>query len=410
MNLVVCPSRLFAVYLLSYVQTFGIGRKFHFVISGLSEAPNDLISLAKKYGVTFIPEEEIQKTKYEELIIHSYFQFHNQQRFISSINFRTLTLYSDGVRNGFYGLPNLNPKLAKVISFGLSLRETSFEVCIPNGFEQLVHEVVSLNQISITWNLLQQISGITISNPFTSNDLLIVMRYWGLPDSIYEFRQEISILDYLKEEFSRGYIPDRVIFRRDARFDQNISLEQLKKLFPHTTEFIMWEELFGSQGDFPELTEPESVIFGVGGRPGYFFGFDSSLNVLVGRYWEKTKILWPQPQVFRRFFKFPRSSQHVEEQSIWMKAFVECHPVEGIVELKTSGLPIEQHLTQTSLRLHEGERDALTQERDALTQERDALTQERDALTQERDALKNSTIWRATKSLRLVISWIKHKL
>jgi hypothetical protein len=418
MNLVVCPSRTFAVYLVTYVRTFGNGRNFHFIISGLSEPPKELATLADEYHITFIPEEDIQKTRYEELIIHSYFKFNNQQRYIAQIDFRTLTLYSDGIRNGFYGLPNLDVRLTKLISFGLTLRETSFDICIPIEFGELRHDVVDLNQISVTWSLLQQMRGMAIPILFNSSDLLIVMRYWDLPGSIYEFKPGVSILDYLKEEFSNRYMIDRVIFRRDSRFDREIRLDELKSLFPYVSEFVFWEEIFDTQSDFPELTAPESVIFSNGAGPGYFFGFDSSLNVLVGWNWVKTKILWPQPHVFRGFFKIPRSFQHVKEQSTWMKAFIDSHSDEEVIELQVSGHQNEQYLTQISFRLNEQERDALTQERDALTQERDALTQERDALTQERDALTqerdaltqerntitNSTIWRSTFLLRRVIT------
>ena len=49
----------------------------------------------------------------------------------------------------------------------------------------------------------------------------------------------------------------------------------------------------------------------------------------------------------------------------------------------------------------------LTQQHQELTQQRDELTQQRDELTQQRDELVNSTIWRATKSLRSSINFFK---
>jgi hypothetical protein len=49
------------------------------------------------------------------------------------------------------------------------------------------------------------------------------------------------------------------------------------------------------------------------------------------------------------------------------------------------------------------QRDELTQQRDELTQQRDELTQQRDELTQQRDVLLNSTIWKLTKPLRILI-------
>jgi hypothetical protein len=79
-----------------------------------------------------------------------------------------------------------------------------------------------------------------------------------------------------------------------------------------------------------------------------------------------------------------------------------------LIRVKTAGTGMREIIGRFILTHFAQKSDALTQERDALTQERDALTQERDALTQERDALKNSTIWRTTKNIRVVVSWIKH--
>ena len=45
-----------------------------------------------------------------------------------------------------------------------------------------------------------------------------------------------------------------------------------------------------------------------------------------------------------------------------------------------------------------------------LTQQRDELTQQRDELTQQRDELVNSTIWKITKSLRVLIDVFKKPL
>ncbi len=382
MNLVVCPSRLFAIYLLSYVRTFGNGRKFHFVILDSSEPTKEILELAAKYNVVFISNEKKSETKYLELIIHSYSEFHNQQKYISSIDFKILTLYSDGIRNGFYGLPKIDKKLKKLIHFGLFLKETSFEMSIPSGFAELNHEVVELHHIKNTWFDLQQLSENQKGDVFNATDLVIVMRYWGLPDSIYEFKEDLSILDYLKQEISDLHCFNRVIYRSDPRFDHHIDRKDLINIFPNVSEIVFWEDMFGSYGDFSELTAPESVIFNSTDSPGYFFGFDSSLNILVGKEWEKTNIIWPQPENFRPFFKYSRSCQHVEEQTTWMKTFNERGSNNILFEPNVSGHAIEQHLTEMNLKLYELERDALVQERDALVQERDALVQERDALNE----------------------------
>ena len=225
MNLVFCPNLLFAVYLLAYITGFGNGRRFQIVILGDPVTPLELMNLASNLKVTFIKEGEATKQSYEELIIHSYSLFVLQSSYIRGINFKVLTFYSDVMRNGFYGLPKIDPRLKELIYFGVELRETSFENCLPVSMSHIVREVVSFAQLSNVWGDLRQISQPIFPNDCTAKDLLLVMRYWNQPDWNYEFKPGLTLLQYLREELSNLDGIERLIFRADPRVAHQIQTD-----------------------------------------------------------------------------------------------------------------------------------------------------------------------------------------
>jgi hypothetical protein len=357
MTLVLCPSRTFAIYLLAYVAQFGKGRRFHFLIVGNNNLPDEFLSIGITLNVEFISENEIQSHHYDELITHSYFLFSAQNDFIAELNFKVLTYYSDGIRNGFYGLPRIDSRLKKLIYFGLKLRESSFELSIPNSMKNLEHEVVNLDQLSKIWKILREDHDLVIPSIFTSSDLLIVMRYWGMPGSHYEFRPNLSLLDYLRDELENIDGVNRVIYRADPRFNHGIAKLELEKMFANKVAIIMWEDLFGAHPDFCELLEPESVIYAVGNGPKYFVGFDSSLNVLVKNNWIDTEILWPNNSIFERYFEYPRSTAIVDEQLNWMKVVGDNVSGASVIEITVDGFLIEQAITRIVLDSHATESD-----------------------------------------------------
>ena len=399
MNLVFCPNRLFAIYLLAYISEFGNGRQFQIVILGDPVIPSELMNLASSLKATFIEENEVRNQSYEELLIHSYSLFALQTGYIQGINFKVLTFYSDGMRNGFYGLPSIDPRLKKLIYFGVELRETSFENSLPASMNTIVREVVSFAQLGNVWGALRQGSQHKIPNALTDKDLLLVMRYWDQPNWNYDFKPGLTLLQYLREELSNLDGIERLIFRADPRVAHQIQSIDLKELFAGQVEIVMWEDLFHQESELIELYEPESFMWSTSTGPRYFFGFDSSLNILAGKRWRQTEILWPDREIFSEYFSLPRSSHLVSEQISWMKEVNDSSAQLEKKQIRVEGFSIEQIITKITM-----------SSQIVSTQERDALTQERDALTQERDVIKSSTIWRGTKYIRVVVSWIKHTL
>ncbi len=414
--------------MLAYIEQFGFGRRFEILIADESEATKDLELIAQDFGAVFVGPEEVKDQFYQELLIHSYFKFDIQTSYQQSFHFTSLTYYSDGLRNGFYGLPTLDPRLQKLIYFGFQLKEDSFEGSIPQSIAEMNRETVSFTSIEKIWNKLQNPEPEIKPFMFKSTDFLLVMRYWGLPGPSYQLLENLNVIDYLKEEFSEVPNFDRLIFRSHPWFDHKITRQDLQKLVGAEVEVIIWEDVFQVDDALPESNEPESVIYRNAQSPGLFFGFDSSLNILVAEKWPSTRIVWPDPNKYSRYFLLRRSSDVVREQIKMMQEFSLESSKSEVVELRVDGHGISNIISSTALLssinsktvatqerdaltqerdalTQEG--DALTQERDALTQERDALTQERDALTQERDALTHSTTWRATRFVREISSLVR---
>jgi hypothetical protein len=411
MNLIVCPSRLMAIYMLAYILQFGKNQEFHMCITGDYVIPKKLLDLAKKLNVQFIKEDEIGTIKYQELLIHSYMQFAAQKLLMSKVQFGSLTFYSDGLRNGFYGLPEIDTRLIRLVCFGLTLREDSFVRSLPFLSAKLRTEVVTFESLKRVWSLLKEPDQSIEVPKLKSSDLLIVMRHWGAPGVVYPFREDRTILGYLEEELLHVKNFGRVFVRSHPSFGNTFELSEFKAVVGRDIEVVDWDEMFIPDLLFPELTSPEAIIQLLPDPEAMFFGFDSSLNVLVGEIWPNTETIWPALSKYSRYFSLPRSTQIVSEQIEWMKRFrIERQKVSGKnIELRVDGAAISEVISSLMLipqmriergfdpQLHDAlaqerdwlvqVRDALTQERDALTQERDVLTQERDVLTQERDVL-----------------------
>jgi hypothetical protein len=436
MKLIICPSRLFVVYLLAYLNKYQDDSEYEIHVLGSVNIPNELIDLGNSYNCRFVSEAEALCKVYEEVICHSSFQVDPFITLNSRIEYRAMTLYADGLRNGFYTNAQIDDKITKLIYFGFILRDSSFDEGISSRLRSMESRVVSMQDIGLIWKKLASKVLDTKNFQFKSGDLLLVMRYWGKEGTQYAFKESDNISTYLSEEmkFARSY--SRVIIKSHPWFNTQLNELDLKLVFSEGVEVVTWEDIAPPSSDFPELVEPESVLWNSINSPDYFFGFDSTLNILVGQLHPRTHILWPTKALYSKLFDLPRSSRIVGDQVSWIQEYLlkiseknqldlemeingAAIGISGLnsiidqykklTEINTIDFGLERDaLTQQRDALTQ-QRDALTQQRDALTQQRDALTQQRDALTQQRDALTNSTIWRFTRPLRKILNILKTK-
>jgi len=238
------------------------------------------------------------------------------------------------------------------------------------------------------WHKIHELKIDKIPNLFRQTDLLLIMRYWGMPGPSYQFAENGSVLDYLREEFLDIPTFDRVIYRAHPWFDHQISKEQLQDLFSDDVKVVMWDDLFEFYKPFPEVHEPESVIYTCTDSPGLFFGFDSSLNILVSEKWPSTRIVWPNPDKFSKYFDLPRSTNIVNEQIEMMKQYGLHRKKRDITGLSVKGFGISEVITSVSLQNKYSNSRVLE-------------------LTRERDAIVNSKIWRLTLPIRQMINLIR---
>jgi hypothetical protein len=232
------------------------------------------------------------------------------------------------------------------------------------------------------------------------------MRYWSRKSSPYQFRESKNIIEFLKDQFSNEIGFKRLVFRSHNLLERQITKHNLEDIFGKEIEIVFWEDLFPPNIDFPELAEPEAVFWNSSCSPKLFFGFDSSLCVLIGQAHPATKITWPSNKIYSNYFDQASSSILVDQNIELMQKIMDSDLKSNLnaPSFEIEGFAMKSSITKM---LIENWNSRFTQERDALTQERDALTQERDALTQERDALLNSRIWKWTRALRIVKNFFK---
>jgi len=409
-KLLIVPSKTFAIYMIAYIKEFELESKFDVYLDKGGIFPDYLIHEFKLLNCNIISKELAFKNSYSELVIHSFASFENQLETLDAISFEKLTLYSDGFRNGILHFLPAGVLISKLIYFGFILSEDTLEYKLGDSSKTILREVVSFKSIQDTWKRILRGNAINFRQVFDKGDLLIVMRYWGDENFLYQFKDSKSILDYITAEIETVSY-ERIILKSHPWFNLSFDASSLESALGK--KVITWENLFSTDVEHSELVSPEALMWALDESPDYIFAFDSSLNILAAQNWKSTKVIYPSRTLYENYFKNTLSTDFVSEQLDWISEVINwiTNRPGSTFQLSTDGRLIEMFLQ--SMVLHEYRLklvslgDALTQERDALTQERDALTQERDALTQERDALVNSTIWRLTGFLRAVVSKIK---
>jgi len=405
-NLVICTSRAITIYFLAWAREYGAGREFDLIVSNGDTLPNRYISLLVENGITCVEKKFAQDQTYESLILQPYESFDSHRNLLSMLSFEKIIYFSDCLRNGMFSFPKLDPRTSEFIYFGFELIESSFIDNLTLDQQNISRSIVSVKNIRRTWNDLLGLYSDSKSTPIMQKDeLLIAMRHWG-STPIYTLKQD-NIQNYLIEELESCQKINRVIYRGHPWMDLDSNLNirgHLSKFlkFSKKVEVVCWEDLFELNIEFPELTSPEGEFWKSEHQLGQFFGFDSSLNTLVNIRYPQTEVIYPSREIYKKYFKYAKSTNLVSEQVRWqkdlsvqMKASIDLSKI----CVDTSGQYYEKFITELA-----------HQERDVLTQERDVLAQERDVLAQERNALIQSTIWRASKPIRWFFSGLRKLL
>jgi hypothetical protein len=432
----VIPKSVQIVYALSYISKYGRDENFNFLIVDLKsfsylsieEVPevNEIQELLTSLNVKVVNFEEAKKHKYEKLmILPGYVFFASTETFLRNFEYSTIGMVSDGIRNDNYYLDFQLPNNKNVfeVYFGY-FNDFVYESEGSETRDKSSKELVEFTYIQETWSRILAKSSAESYDIFQPTDLLLVMRYWGR--NPYELHNGIRLEDLMKDVVMSESNISRVVFRamnQDLNFFESDMSGFRDWLLAREIDFVSWDKIFQDVTVDPFFVNPESLLMTKRiNNLGYLFAFDSTLNLVSSIFADNTKVILPNFKQFANIFKNSNTNVIVSEHcelinTVILNPNVELEQVASKIEAKGWRNEVAKKYLEDFFALCKrvtSERDALTQECVTLTQEcvtltqeRDALTQERDALTQERDALVTSTIWKTTKSLRGLISWLK---
>jgi hypothetical protein len=430
-SLHIFPTKNHLVSGLAFIQQYGLFGD-EIVLLDHSATEKEFLRIGAELGIKFITIEEATESTYVNLYCLPWFANIETPKIISKISFDYLYLYADGNRNTLYSQLVPIKKIKGLIYIEVEMRQESF-INTMEDYDDLEVKVIKYSGIvSIYKNLYSQLSKVQMEARLGEGDLLLVMRYWGMP-VMYPVTDLKLFEEMLFKELCLIPNVNRVIIRSDERSNSqdSVDITSLVRRFKDVGKQVLyWDNLFPSITDFPFINNPESVFINTQQSPEAIFAFDGTFNLVAGYLGLRDKLVWPSDKFIDAVIATRRSKNFIFEQILIMKKILFSEEIDSSVRqdslVESLGYEIDSIFSEFNigslvdeLNLVEGnyiesnvqfsqERDALTQERDALTQERDALTQERDALTQERDALANSTIWRLTGPLRKILNYLKN--
>ena len=389
-NLAICMSRVMSIYFLSWVKQFGSEKNFDLIISNGDTLPEEYKVFLEKYGIKCVDKFFAQKQNYETIVLQSYEGFGSHKQILEQYSFKKITYFSDAFRNGMFSFPKLDNRTTELVYFGFELFESAFNDNLNSGQKDIVRSIVSTECIKNTWLELTKLYPRQNQGFYMDKrDLLIAMRHWGIHPQ-YALKSD-NLEFYLEEEIENQTGLNRIIYRRHPWMASDLDSRVKSHLchvakFSKDIELVSWEELLNENVDFPELTSPEAQFWLTDHNLGKFFGFDGSLNTIVKLRCPEVEIIYPNKEIYKKYFEYEKSINLVEEQINWQKDLSHQLSVsEELTEVKvfTSGQFYEKLIYEIGC-------------------------QERDALTQERDALMNSTIWRLTEPLRKILNILRN--
>ena len=379
-------SRNLALYFLAYVQEFGQNRTFNLLIMDGNNFPEGYEGYLANLNVTTISLDQATTHRYKKIFLQPYQNFATHKELLNNFSFESISYFSDALRNGMYSFPSLDLRADELIYFGFELYEKSFYENLDSKQKKMEKKIVSPDMIRKVWVDMTKLSNRKKSSSLKSDDLLIAMRHWGTKPT-YTFGEE-GVHRYLEEEFAELPPLKRIILRDHPWVGPNSLIREslLNLTSSHSgLQLFLWEDLFPVQEDFSELSSPEGEFWNNDHELGYFFGFDGSLNNLLQICSPKTQVIYPNFEIFEKYFHYKKTTDLVAEQVRWQKVYaqkISQGNISSEIRIETDGRGYEKLITEIGI-------------------------WSGDALTQERDALMNSTIWKLSWPIRWTINQIK---
>jgi hypothetical protein len=409
MNLIWVPNQQFAIYFLHFCERNSDLGEFCIFVQDENVIP-EFRELAMEIGIKFVDWNSATSNTFDNFYMFSWGILSYQETVRSSVNYEKLWLFGDGFNNSFLLHSEArNWKIEGLIYFGYELTDYAF---ISNDLPILEKKVViEFQGIAKFVKELQDRRNVSDYHvQINSNSILVLDRYWG--NDSYKIANWTNYERYFRSIFSKFDTSMQIVFKGVEKNYSGSADDKRDKIFKIITNsnYLSWDQIVATDSDFRYLTSPEALLLGERISPSSFFSFDSSTSLIASLAKNRVEVIWPDEAELAEIFCEPWVKSLILEKSELYRDVSSQYKTgdeSDLIRVKTAGTRMREIIGRFILTHFAQERDALTQERDALTQERDALTQERDALTQERDALVNSTIWRATRFIRALVSFAR---
>ena len=408
-NLIWVPNQQFALFFLAFCRENPQLGSFSIFVQDEAVIP-ELREMAEEMNVKFISRDATAKTHFQYFVMFSYGVLSYQEEVRSSVKYEKLLIFGDLFNNTFYLHSSARDwDIHGLVYFGYQLIDQSFiSMDLSESKETFV---ISLNLIADQVKEIQnrrKIRDYRVS--INEQSHLILDRYWG--SDAYRFSDWRGYERYIDEIMQISEITQNIVFKKvESSFSGSLDEKRQDRITENQRHACVdWESIVQQDLGFRYLTSPEALFLGDRIKPKSIFAFDGSTSLIGAICQSSLRIIWPDERELAGVFKFPFLEDLVKEKSrIYREVIANSQSDHdpSLIQIHTDGIAMREFLGRFVINHYVIRLDALTQERDALTQERDALTQERGALTQERDALTNSTIWRATRFLRALVSKIK---
>jgi len=342
--------------------------------------------MAEGIGVNFVDRKFATSCEFDNFYMFSWGILSYQESVRCSVKYQKLWLFGDALNNSLVLHSSARDwEIEGFVYFGYKLVDEAFSTFDVRSIRN--KEVISFKGIAKYIKELQDKKNVPdYRNQIDSSAVLVLDRYWG--DGWYKIEnwemykrylsRILSDIDDSKQIIYKGVESDFLGFAESQRF----------KIFKEITnlDFSNWEEIVVSDSNFRYLTSPEALFLGMRIAPGSLFSFDGSTALVAELSHFNVKVIWPDEIKLMGIFSEPWIENLILQKSQMYREVAEQFKVEnGISEIivSTPGTGIREVISRFIL---------------------EHYVQERDALTQERDALTNSTIWRKTRFVRLLIS------